>query len=79
MSYPSSGTVIRRCSFLAVGGKPADEIYQGLVHFGHIAGFCWPIVHLSIDIERIIAAPRSPSLFVPYTLKIGWLGSRSRT
>ena len=45
---------------------------QWLMQFGKVADFHWPVIHFRIDIDRIIAAPRRPHLFVPDSLQVDW-------
>ena len=47
------------------------------MQLGHIARLRRPIIHLRVNVQGVVAAPRRPRFFVPDPLKIG--GLRSRT
>jgi len=42
------------------------------------SGSGYPVVHLGIDVDGVLAVPRGIPLVVPYTLQIGRLTSRLR-
>ena len=48
-----------------------DEIEQRLVHLGKIAHLGWPVVHLDVDIQMVIAIPGRLDFLIPKALQVG--------
>ena len=53
-------------------GQITQKAQQGLVQFGEVARFRRPVVHFSIDVDGVVAAPGWLQMVVPNTLQIGW-------
>ena len=47
--------------------------------FGQVGAFRRPVVHLCIDVDRVVAAPRRADHVVPNALEVGRLGAWPRT
>ena len=59
--------VIRRLA-TGSGGERLDEIEERLVAFGQIADFGRPVIHLDIDVDVVIRAPRRGDVLRPDAL-----------
>ncbi len=61
---------------------PADpevvqKLHQRLMHLRQICSLRRPVVHLRIDVDRIVGAPRRAQVLVPDALQVRRKGSRS--
>ena len=56
----------------------ADQIDEGLMKLGEIAGLCQPIIHLDVDIEVIVRGPWRLFISIPNTLQVRWEAARTR-
>ena len=66
IASPASG-FLPTFSFIVV----ENIIEEGEVAVGEICRFCWPIVHLHVDVGVDVGVPRRLCLVVPNTLQIG--------
>ena len=77
MGCPAPATVCR-CSACAIDREMFDEVGQRGLALTQIGGQRRPIVHLGVDVDGVIAAPRRSRIVVPYPLQVGRLGARLR-
>ncbi len=69
------------CSIVGLGRLGAgdrgvfEHVEQRLVAFGQIADLGRPIIHLRIDVDRVLASPRRRYVFIPDRLEIGRLAA----
>ena len=70
---PAARAVHRRRGARAVHRQLTDERQQRLVQLGEVGRFRRPVVHLRVDVDRVVRAPRRPDVFVPDALEVGRL------
>ena len=47
------------------------KLISGLGSFGEVAHLRRPVVHLQVDVDMVVRAPRGKVILVPDTLQIG--------
>ncbi|MNE96393.1 hypothetical protein D3C80_1945940 [compost metagenome] len=77
MGYPASGAVVNLRCLAPVNSKRADIIDKRLMQLSQVADLCRPVIHLGVNVQRIIGAPWRSCLLVPNPLQIGWLCTRA--
>ena len=79
---PDVGVVVRRPAARAVHRRRGpragdrqitDEREERLVQLGEVGRFRRPVVHLGVDVDRVVRAPRRPHVVVPDALQVGGL------
>ena len=73
MGHPASSTIHRARRLPTCHAEVVDEVKQRLRKLAEIAHLGRPIIHLSIDIDRVLAVPRCQQVFVPQALQPGSL------
>jgi len=58
-------------------GELGDHPDQGLRALGQVGRLRGPVVHLCVDVDRVLAAPGRAHLVVPEALEVGRLGARA--
>ena len=76
VSHPSTATIHLTCRLGTRLAQILDQGEQRLGILAQIGYLSWPIIHLGIDVDGILAVPRRILAVVPYTLQIGCLTSR---
>ena len=77
MQYPTARAIVLFGYILPRNGKLFQSIKQRHMTLGQAGQFCRPVVHLRIDIDRVLAVPRRALLIVPQPLQVRGLGARS--
>ena len=77
MRRPAAGAVVDARGRRTRGGEFADHLQQRLVTFGQVGGLGRPVVHLGVDVDRVVAAPGGAHLVVPQSLQVGRLRPRT--
>ena len=75
---PTPGSVVDSCRIPSRGLQLADHAQQGLVALAEITDLGHPIVHLDIDVDRVLASPGRIGLVVPNALQVQGLRTGSR-
>src|SRR5690349_15663201 len=70
MANPATGTVHGLGSVLSRSGYLANQLEQRFGAFGEVRFFHEPIIHLSIDVDGVLAAPGRTDRVVPEPLKV---------
>lgn len=70
MGYPAARAIVNPGRLTAASRQPPGIVNQRLMQLGQIGDLCWPIIHLRIDIQCVIAAPRRPGILVPDALEV---------
>ena len=77
MSNPAPCTIHFFGNGLTMRIHALDMLEERQMHFGKIADFGVPVIHLSVDVYRVFAVPYGSKAVVPYSLKIsgarGWV------
>ena len=73
MRRPAPAAIVLAGHRSARHAQGCRQIEQGTVALGQVGCLGRPVIHLCIDVERPVAAPRSSELFVPDALQIGGL------
>ena len=55
-----------------------DQVEQRLVALGEVRHLGGPVVHLGVDVDRVLAAPGGVHVVVPEALEVRGLGARPR-
>lgn len=71
MKYPTFATVHVTCGLSTGHSHFPDHPDERFVKFGKIGDFGRPVVHLGIDVGRILAVPWRSHAVVPDSLKVG--------
>ena len=67
---PTLRAVVGPGGLRAADGHLADEVEQRAVHVGEVGGLRRPVVHLGVDVRRVVRAPRRTHHVVPDALKV---------
>ena len=78
MGHPTVGPVVDPGRFAPVDAHLLNEVEQRLVALGQIGRLGQPVVHLRVDVDRVVGTPRRTHLVVPDALEVGGLGARPR-
>ena len=78
MRDPTMRAVVNLGGVAASLGQLLNQVEQGFMAFGKIGRFGRPIVHLGVDVDSVLAAPRRLQVIVPQALQIGRLAARAR-
>ena len=71
MRNPATGPIILTSGFVTIVRQVLDQPEKGLVTLGEVGQLRRPIVHLGINIERIVGTPGRGHRFIPDTLQGG--------
>ncbi len=75
---PAAAAVVDAGRFRAVHAQILDEVEERGVALGQVGDLGRPVVHLRVDVDRVVRAPRRPDHVVPDALEIGRDGVRPR-
>ncbi len=78
MRYPAIGSVVDPGRLAPVDTHLLNEVENRLVTLGQIGRLGQPVVHLRVDVDRVVGTPGRTHLVVPDALEIGGLGARPR-
>ena len=67
------GKVMRREGL----GNLADQLHERFMAFRKIGRLGRPVVHLGVDVDRVLASPRRAGEFIPQSLQIRRLPARA--
>ena len=72
---PAAGAVVDRSGFPAIDREFADKGKERFVALGEVGHLGGPVVHLGVDVDRIVAAPGRTHRLVPDALQVGRLAA----
>ncbi len=75
MADPAAGAIVNLGRAASRLDQLADQLEQRLVTLGEVCHVSRPIVHLRVDIDRVLAPPRRLHLVVPQPLQRGGLSA----
>src|SRR3972149_2053038 len=76
---PTASAVLHLCRVASTVDEFRHHAQQGLMTLLQIRWLRWPVVHLCVDVDRVLAFPRRRHGLVPQSLQVRWLGVRTRT
>ena len=65
------------CCFTSVFHHTLNVVEQSSVALGQVTGFCRPVVHLGVDVDGELTAPRWSKVFAPDALQIARQSART--
>src|SRR5687767_14773310 len=75
MGHPPSCTIHVFRSLPACNSEVLCHLDERFMKFRQVCFFCWPVIHLSIDVDRVLTIPGWVDLIIPYSLEIGRLSA----
>src|SRR6478609_3633063 len=79
MGSPSTGSIQNPRRSSSCITEIGQHIKQWLMTFTEITDFRWPVIHLRVDVDRVVTVPWRLYLMIPDSLQIGRLAARTRT
>src|SRR5678816_3767899 len=78
MTNPATRAVLNTRSACAILHQLRHHPQQWLVTLGKVRGLGWPVVHLRVDVDRVLAFPRRRHQVVPDALQVRGLRAWTR-